>query len=322
MIQVTSGFLGVLEMFLVKSEHGIRTYDFTAEAFRRRREELKERRRAVGTPPISLPGRLLGPASWSELSLGQRGIIDCLIREVTRDRNRNSEREDRAQVVRGNRVPGAKPKSKVTCPLLDARGSYVAFGGNGKLPGMGYRIVGQDDRGWMYKAGFEIADGIAELMTQIRRFLQDLGAVAEILGLTVAALEPNTGEWYSLEDLIVTARGRSSFEVLDPLHLRIYGPEDYLDRLRSFFAEKGSFTSIPGGSPPQARSAGTADAGEVGPLSMAARMRRAGVTHQELADHLGRERSVVTRMLNKQITWPNGLKQRAEAYVSSIEASH
>ena len=55
-------------------------------------------------------------------------------------------------------------------------------------------------------------------------------------------------------------------------------------------------------------------------LPLKARMQRVGITHERLARHLGRDRSVVTRMLNDDKHWPDGVRKEAESYVSAVEA--
>jgi len=92
----------------------------------------------------------------------------------------------------------------------------------------------------------------------------------------------------------------------------VYGPKNYLQRLRQYVATEGGFSSIPvPASVPVANSVA---------LDLKARMERLGITQSELAEHLGKKRCYVSALLNGIRPWPRGdLLDRCEAFVADRE---
>jgi hypothetical protein len=318
LVQVGCGFLGVLEKFMAGNDgNGTRTYDFKTQPAGETGKELRAYQRQGGTPSVNLIVNVLGPSRWSGLSSEQQQIMQAMNREVTR--GRGSSRPDKAFVLRGNQVPNTTGRNQTLCPYLDADGTYVAFNGNGRRRGLGYRIVGESGRGWLNKCGYAVplddSDGVA---TVVRGFLRELATMADLLGLTVAAIHPQTGQWYDLEYLTHTARGRRGWEELDPLHLRIYAAEDYLDRCRGYFERRGSLWGLAQAASGSLRAVQIMAVAST-QLSLSVRMQRVGISQGELAGHVGRSRSFVSRLLNGRKPWPVGLREQADAYVSGRE---
>lgn len=314
LVQIGYGFLGMLECFAIADDgKQNREFDFTKDPEGDRGVQLKEYRSRYLTPNVNLPAKIFGSARWATLSAGAQRIIQALTCEVTR--HKGSKRSDKARINLGNVIPGAAPRSKVVCPLLGERGRYVAFGGNGKRPGQGYGIVGRDGTGWIWKCGYAVPDDPGNLTWEIRSFLIDLGEVANILGLITAALDPRSGRWFDLEELTAMARGRHGWEDLDKLSLRVYGPEDYLQRLRRYFEKQGGFSTIPG----HRDEAGLGGDVQRSKANLRVRMQQACVTQRELAGYLGIAQPFVSQLLNGQRSWPDGMEQRAVEYVEMIE---
>jgi hypothetical protein len=193
--------------------------------------------------------------------------------------------------------------------MLTRKERYIAFCGNGKRWGMGYQIVGRQGSGWLARCGFEVAKDGEELARSFRSFMTDLQSVSEVLGLIVAGLSPNADEWLGLDKMAQLAQIKAGAEGLQSVHLRVYGPEDYLQRWRRYFAQKGGFTSIPGGEedeqplPPW------------GLNDLSTRIRLAGIKQVELARHLGVSQPYVCQLLNNDRPWPEEARERAEAFL-------
>lgn len=318
-IQAGYGFLGAMEHFAVGEEATCRSYDFKTVPDTEAGEELLEARNSGRMVSISAPTALFGPAKWSGLSDGQRAVIQALFGEVTRPiPPATSTRPDHAYVGHGNKVSGLIARSRVACPMLDARGRYVAFNGNGKRWGMGYLIVGVDGRGWLEKCGHEVPAEPIELGREIRSFLGHLQEVGEVLGLTVAGLTPG-GDWLELSPLIAMARTRHNLEKLLAVHLRVYGPENYLGRCRAHLSETGHFGQILGGD-----SDGDGDGhgdnqpdGAPGFTDLATRIRMAGIRQADLAKALEVSQPYVSRLMTGNQQWPERHRQRAEAMLTA-----
>ena len=192
-VQAGYGFLGALEKYVAKDESDYRTYDFEKVTDDEAKEELKEARKAGQIVSVSVPTALFGRAKWAELPEERARIIDALMGEVTRPLPpKKSGRADHAFVLQGNRVPGLKPRSEVVCPFLRAKGRHVAFCGNGDRRGMGYQIVGQNGRGWLYKSGYRVPHDPRELAREVRSFLKHLAGVCDLIGLTAVGLDPTS----------------------------------------------------------------------------------------------------------------------------------
>lgn len=309
LVQIGLGFLGVLEAHARHSNGEGREYDFSVKpAGEAAQKKLKDARHAGRIVTVSMLTKLFGQAAWSELTVGQQAIVHGLVKEVTRQRKGRHRRDDGADVVQGNRVPGAKANKFVACRLLDSAVRYVAFNGNGKRRGMGYRIVGEQRRGWLAKCGYDASAGGGKLRSEVLDFLADLEVVAGIMGLAVVGYHKE-GRWLDLTQIIATARGNAGIEKIEEVTLRVYGPEDYHVRLRRYFEEKGSLR-LPA---PGEIEDGQAD--DRGDSRIDVLMERAGVTQTELGEYLGCTQQFLSKVLTGKRRWPQGMLERAEAYL-------
>jgi hypothetical protein len=102
---------------------------------------------------------------------------------------------------------------------------------------------------------------------------------------------------------------------LNEIHLRVHGPEDYLDRVRGVLAEEGHFSAIPGGGAASAPTSGVllGDAN----LDMRVRLQQAGLSQDDLAGHLGKSQAFISQLLSGKKHWPEGLREQAEAFIAA-----
>ena len=315
-VQVGLGFLGVLENYAVEPVNGRRTFDFTKEPSAEAKEQLDEARGKGQLVTVSLLAKIFGAANWSKLSSEHQAIIQGLVREITRParrRRREAAREDGADVIRGNRLPGRSSKQMVECSVLNASESYVAFNGNGRRRGQGYRIVGYKGTGWLSKCGYEVSSNDKALRETVRRFLADLGVIASILGLTVVGFRRKGHNWIDTEMLQMIAKQRNCIAELERYQLRIYGPPDYHDRLRRYLEQEGRMR-IPKlthqATDPTEESEADAT------TTIRVRMNHLGMTQRKLAEHLGCTQQFVTQVLGKDRPWPDEMLDRAKRYVA------
>jgi hypothetical protein len=198
----------------------------------------------------------------------------------------------------------------------------VAFNGNGFRRGLGYLIVGKGASGWLARCGYVTAieaapkwkgkDGLGPVT---RAFLKDLGELSELFGLTVVGLARRTGEWLDLKGIKEIVEVSDGLTRLNEIHLRVYGPEDYLDRVRGVLAEEGHFSAIPGAdsTSPPAPGVLLNDAN----LDMRVCLQQAGLSQDDLARHLGVSKSFVSKLLNGKKVWPERMRERAEALIAA-----
>ena len=317
-VQAGYGFLGAMEKFATAEEPGIRQYDFTRTPPDEAGEEVRSARREGRLVRVGGPASLFGPAKWAELSAGQEALLRGLLGELTRPGGkRKTDRTDGALVVHGAQVPGRRPgKATLSCPYLDPGRRYVAFCGNGFRPGMGYLIAGREGRGWLHKCGYPVPADERGLAAVIRSFLADLRVVSGVLDFTPVGVGPAADEWLDLPGLLTLARGTRSALGLLSYHLRVYGPEDYLERWRCHYARAGSFTSVPGGGlragdpdPPHGRS------------DLSTRVRLAGIRQVDLAERLGVSQPYVSQLLNGDRPWSERAREQAERLLAERTAS-
>jgi hypothetical protein len=314
-VQIGLGFLGIMERHAIEGTEARRIYDFK-KSEGKATGEIKDARKQGRLVTVNLPVKIFGSAKWSNLSVEHQRIIQALIREVTRPAARKratqKERNDAAEVVTGNRVPGRSSRKLVACSLLRASGPHVAFNGNGQRRGLGYRIVGSRRTGWLYKCGYDVSGDRRSVAREVRRFLDDLQAVAGVLGLTVVGYHRGSSRWVDFERLRTVARQRKGVTLLEQHELRIFGPPDYQDRLRRHLEQHGRLL-IP-------KLDDEAEAQEEPPVSQDStsirqRMHKLGVTHRKLAEHLGCTQQFATPVLNGKRPWPAGMHDRAVAYL-------
>lgn len=149
----------------------------------------------------------------------------------------------------------------------------------------------------------------------VRYFLRDLASVADILGLTVVGIHPRNGSWYDLSALMNLARTYSTWSTLHQIHLRVYGQEDYLDRIRDFYAKAGQFTEIPGDQPVQGDLLSSDDVKDLNTEISAT-----GISQSELATRLGVDPSHISRLLSGEKNWSKALRTRCRAALDQYES--
>ena len=218
-----------------------------------------------------------------------------------------------------NEVPDVHGR-QVACPYLRPDGRYVCFSGNGVRRGQGYLIIGKDSTGWLAKCGYLTGTvdqqkwaGKNGIGSAVRAFLGDLADLAELLGLIVVGIARRDEQWLSLKRLREIVDLPDTLAIMSEIHLRVYGTEDYLDRIRDVLAERAQF-SIPGSDNKEISNEGPllGDAN----LDLKVRLRRAGLSQRALADHLGVSASFLSQVLKGKKHWPEGLKRRAEDFVA------
>jgi hypothetical protein len=160
-------------------------------------------------------------------------------------------------------------------------------------------------RTWLRRSGFPVPDDERGLRAQVRAFLNEVARLAGTLGIVpVGALRYKVFDLEQLRELARLGQPRP-LQKLRALCLRFYLPEDYLVRWRQLAAAAVAGHAAP--SEPDT---------EGGLVELRVAMRRAGVKQRELAAHLGRSRSFVTKLLNGK-PWPEGLLARTRAFLAS-----
>ena len=306
-IQVGLGFLGVLENFVTGTIEEGRTYNFSQTPKDDQGETILAARKAGHIITVNAPVAMLGQANWSPLRGTPAQIMQALVREVTRTRGgRGSESSGRPRVVIGNRVPGIRPQSLVQCPYLGFNGHYVVFGGNGRRAGMGYTIVGKKGKGWLSRCGFQTLDDIPSLRKATMKFLAGLSTLAHLLDLKVVGLLPTADnfQWRSLDELLGMAGSKACWPKLAAVHLRIFGPENYADRIRACLAEAGGFALLPNGA-----GDGKTNTPASSDSDLVVSLARWKITQTEIAKRLGITQPSVSDFMHGRRRWPERVRQ-------------
>jgi hypothetical protein len=132
-----------------------------------------------------------------------------------------------------------------------------------------------------------------------------------------AGWHPGKRQWRSLEDLIALTRAPAGRAWLLACRLRAYAPEDYLARWRRYFADRLGLSCVPGdgdeGAPRPAAGAGGPAVESAADLGLW--MRRAGLTDRQLADRLGRSRSLVSAYRSGRRRWSAAFQSRVAAVI-------
>ena len=168
-----------------------------------------------------------------------------MVLELTRTRRKAGE-DIAGEIVTGGLVPASKDSShKTVCPLLDPEKEYVAFAGNSKRKGRGYRLVGRTGKGWIHRAGYLNAPTMnpKERLDALKSFLRNLESLSQTLGLIPAAI--HQGDWKNLDEMIDCTRTGRGRDWLEGCTMRIYAPADWRRRWRQFFSERLGFQWIP-----------------------------------------------------------------------------
>jgi len=300
-VQMGQGFLGALERYALSDDGETRHYDFQRRPPRDPDDEVEGRARQIS--PVA---RILGPSRWSGLGPGARDILDALSNEITRPRrSRGGDRADGALVFLGQNLPTAIKHPGPPCPFLIPQRSYVAFGGNGRRPGYGYRLDTWALRSGYVKAEERRGNG------NLRQFLRDLSSVGEILGLECAVYDRQANWWYSLHNTLGRCLTAGRLRQLGGCVLQVFGPVDYADRLREYFRARGRFARIPGGPvpvpvlPDEHFAAG----------NIAGQLRAHGRTQASLAAYLGVSQSFVSQAITGRRAWPTEMLRRALGFL-------
>jgi hypothetical protein len=240
-----------------------------------------------------LPSRLGEPGACAGLGPRRQRLLHAVLRETTRPPLGARDGSGCGEVWPGNRVPGLNGKGKLACPLLAAGGRHAGFNGNGKRRGLGYRLF--TPGGWLAKAGYAGAEAPA--------FLDDLGCLAEHLGLVPVAVRQAANDFLSLAQmkaLVGTAKG---LNLLGQVHLRVYAQEGYLARWAALFG----WGQAGPGREPQADSR----------LTLAAALAAKGVSQRALATGVGVDPSFLGKVLNGGKPCPPGLLAKALSWLAS-----
>ena len=201
----------------------------------------------------------------------QRMLMRTIPLELTRPATgKKSKRADGAEVITagGSGTGGEQGTVTVAPDLLPGR--YVAFNGNGAgnkshLRGRGYSL-----KAWMRRTGYlpktdindaiqeegssdtsvplagtQMGDKSAEFWDSVKWFKNDLKTLAESFSLSVWLWNQSRREWQSFDAVTESVRSKSGRTWLRKARVRIYAPEDYLQRWRNQFAAWMGFRVIP-----------------------------------------------------------------------------
>lgn len=314
-VQVGLGFLGVLENFMTEDVPWGRTFDFVNVPEGDRGKLIQDARKTGAIVTVNAPVALLGPAKWSPLKGAPARILQALIRETTRARRRNRSESGKPQLVKGNLVPGTRLRVLIKCSLLKANGRYVVFGGNGSRAGMGYMIVGKQGTGWLARCGYEVPEDIDSLRRTVKDFLADLHKVAELLGLVVVGFQPSKQQtWLSIDELCSMAGSPGCWSALTAVHLRIYAPEDYLERMRACLEKAGGFEAVCDANSIENNHDESNIGGGLG-ADLAMEIARLKIRQKEIAMRAGITQSSVSQFLNGRRPWPDRVRKEIETMI-------
>ena len=107
------------------------------------------------------------------------------------------------------------------------------------------------------------------------------------------------------------SHGHKVNQQLLSVHLRVYGPEEYIQCCREFFTKMGGFRAIPDGEIER-----TPSPNPVGRADLSTRIRLTGIKQVELAKVLDVSQPCVSQILNNDRPWPEKLVGRAEAFLA------
>ena len=259
---------------------GLRSHHPTEAVAKAKTKEIRELRKEGDLCAVYLPAWVFGPLA---LAPGPCRVLKAVTHELTRSRSGRGDRSDKAEVLRGSEVP-----------LPDEGKTYVAFNGNSSRRRAGFHGRGYSLATWMGRAGYESDPGSPAFRVAAEAFLADLEALREPLGLVAAVRVPGREGWSTVGEAIaevgVVRPRRMARECL----VKVYGPADYPERWRTFFAGKLGLGAIPKGEPGEG---GPAPAGGVVPACerLARWMKSEGLTDAGLAERLGVSRTLVCK---------------------------
>lgn len=224
-VAVGPSFLGVLERFGKAADDGVRSYQFNKR--QRKGKDLVTLSSTGKTDrlvSVYLPARIGDPQACKKLSSEERGLLQAIYREGTRAAKDAAGDTGPFEVSDGDRIRNFSGKQWTSCPYLDEESDHVGFNGNRTRKGLGYLL--RSPGGWLVKAGYAV-DRIAD-------FLDDLGELAEMLGLIVVGINRDQA-WFDLKKLKQLAASPVGLITLDRVHVRIHAKADFLCRWNQFF---------------------------------------------------------------------------------------
>ncbi len=287
-VDVGPGFLGLMERFATTDGSGVRTYQFPV-AGKRAGVTLRDLGKTGRLVSAFAPVLLGDPGACRSLTDGGHRVLQALVRETTRPATQADDEGRRAETVTGGRVKSFSGRAAVGCELLDADETYVAFNGNGKRKGMGFRLCGE--WGWPAKAGYP-ADAAPE-------FLDGLADLAEPLGLTVIGVgQGNT--FYPLSQLRGMAQSGAGRRVLNRIDVRVFAHSDYVRRWGKYFGwseQAGQVEERPA-------------------FDLVAEMRSRKVSCRALARLIACDHSFLAKLLSGKKPWPPGMLQKARSFLA------
>lgn len=168
----------------------------------------------------------------------------------------------------------------------------------------GYRLIGETNRGWLYKTGFSLRKSGRPLDIDnrpcIRDFLRPLQQLEQKFSLTAAT--SMNGKWLGIDTLLQLAnsRSRADWNMLMELRVCVFAPEDYLDRIQTYFRKQGRFPAT-----------SSSD-------SLAFRINTSGMKKKEIAELIGISPSALSEFLSGRRNWPKEVAKRLEGVLSDV----
>jgi hypothetical protein len=169
----------------------------------------------------------------------------------------------------------------------------------------------------MRKAAYAVPGDGKLLWRHVRGFLRDLGRLADVFGLVVAAFHPKACAWLPLAELPPLTRTSAGRMWLGGCLLRVYAGEDFLARWRQLIAERMGFSFIPDTGHEQAVAPKEPTSSREAFLAY---LHRKGVSPAGLARRLGVSPSLVSRHPSGRRGWTEPWRRRLERWVAGEEA--
>lgn len=192
------------------------------------------------------PALLFGSSKCVGWTARQQRLLAGVVHELTRSKHRRAGEYVTSEIFVGNVVAQANEKShELVCPLLDSKGQYAVFAGNGRRKGLGYQICGKTGKGWLDRAGYPEIHRLPpqKRIEKFKTFLSDLETLSRDLGLIPAALGRNG--WKGINEMLDCLLTGNGSDWLEACTLRIFVPADWQLHWRQFFSTKMGFRWIP-----------------------------------------------------------------------------
>ena len=219
-----------------------------SDEFKVLREDLQRRGILFS---VYWPAFILGGSPKVGWTWSQQLLVMGMVRELTRTKAKRGEGIT-GEIVKGGLVAmtSTPMASKlVSCPLLNFNSEYVVFAGNGRRKGQGYRIIGQTDKGWLHRSGYNLpakdplGDSNKKRLECMKLFLTDLAFLSQELDLVPVGILK--GEWKNIGQMMDFSLSGSGQDWLEACTLRIFTPADWRKRWRQYFSNKLGFAWIP-----------------------------------------------------------------------------